>query len=117
MIKIEVEETKLFVQQKWFSKDVIEFLESHNFELIYRDFEYFRNQYNLLFVRKCESLEVSKKFMEEYWRQDVLISFRDCFINLIKQRHFKVELKSFILQFIGPNLRNMLKKIGLTRSS
>ena len=55
--------------------------------------------------------------MEEYWRQDVLISFRDCFINLIKQRHFKVELKSFILQFIGPNLRNMLKKIGLTRSS
>ena len=52
MIKIEVEETKLFVQQKWFSKDVIEFLESHNFELIYRDFEYFRNQYQITQIER-----------------------------------------------------------------
>ena len=66
-IYIEVEKTKLWLEQKMIDSDIIEFMNKHNFSPFLRDNEYY-TQYNIIFVHKdmtgCDFL-----FFSDYYHR------------------------------------------------
>jgi FkbM family methyltransferase len=112
LLKIEVEDLILFSEQRFLANDVINYLNSFGFELIFRDFE-FTNQYNLLFVKRELKSEIEYKILNNFIFNIKPISF----IYAIQNLEFKRETKAFLIKILGDKLGNKISAIFGSKSS
>lgn len=99
LIKIEVKEEELFVDQGWFTQDVICKLNSLGYQLVFRDFEYGK-QYNLLFI-KYYAMGGVEACLKSFFERIKPISFKDICRQCYRNVMYGIGFKEIIIMFLG----------------
>ncbi len=111
MIKIEVETEILFKGQKLLCNDIDQKLRNYNFIPIFRDFEY-QYQFNVLYL-KSDLTDLASKDIQHYFKKCTSKNLN--IFSLIKilsnKDNLITEIKFFLLNLLGKNYTNKLRKL------
>jgi len=118
MIKIEVEDAELFGEQRWLSREVVNFLEKLDYVLIHRDFEN-GIQYNLLFLRRniFDSFDLDLFYQDAFQKKRFTI--KEYIFTAAKGFPYmlKKKLKALLILLLGESLGNKISATFGSKSS
>jgi FkbM family methyltransferase len=116
IIKIEVEDQYLFGNQKWLANDVINFFDKLDYEIVFRDFEY-EKQNNLFLVNRNLSLSLIDKFLKIFYNKIKPIGIKDTIQSLYNKKDYKREIKAITLFLLGKRIGHKISAMAGSVSS